>query len=129
MCLVTKNNAAAGYMGPVKIELRKGAGLLSKSGERGVGLICENIFKRSREINLQFSAETILATATQSVTYHKKLSIGRVLVILLQVWWIQRPPQDYKDKLINLQRFVNPKKKQYDSELCQIGNAEQTPLT
>ena len=52
-----------------------------------------------------------------------------MLVILLQVWWTRRLPQDYEDKLIHLQRFVNPKKKLYDFELSQIGNAEQTPLT
>jgi len=41
----------------------------------------------------------------------------------------QKLPKDYKDKLINFQRFIISKRKQHNFELRHIGNADQTPLT
>lgn len=41
----------------------------------------------------------------------------------------QKLPKDYKNKLINFQRFVISKRKQHNFELKHIGNADQTPLT
>ena len=41
----------------------------------------------------------------------------------------QKLPENYEDKLVEFQRFIIKQQKQHNSELSQIGNADQTLLT
>ena len=41
----------------------------------------------------------------------------------------QKLPGDYEDKLLDFQRFIICQRKNFNNDLSQIGNADQTPLT
>ena len=94
---------------------------VSDRRRRGVGVSTRDLRKEAkRQNNTTFGGSVNWVYA---FLRRHNLSIGRRTHIA------QKLPADHEDKLMEFQQFIIRQRKNFDYDLSQIGNADQTPLT
>ena len=98
---------------------------VSDRRRRGVGVSTRDLRKEAKKIAKRRKITTFCGSINWVYAFLRRhnLSIRRHTNIA------QKPPARHEDKLMEFQQFIICQRKNFDYDLSQIGNADQTPLT